>query len=320
MMKQSDWWLVAVVCCLGVMAQLVDSLVAPSAGFFPVGPVTTLGQSKDGSENAASDVRVLDRQEQSKILTKKIVAYSNVENWTAILNLFQEEEHAFTEINYAAAMAKLAKIRSLKKQDTVFLQFLEAMEAKLPGPDEDPICYATVAHALAKLRLQHNDVTARVFHRLTNATVAERFVNKGYTQNIANTAWACAKLGHRCPELFAAIGKPTALKLLVENGKPQEIANTAWACAKLGHSCPELFAAIGTPIVSKRLVYNGNAQDIENTAWACAHLGHSCPVLFQEVRNGWEQRLGFHFSDRQIFCIVRSFKALGHIPPTRPVK
>jgi hypothetical protein len=98
----------------------------------------------------------------SKSRTKKIATYGTQGNWTAILILFQEEGKYFDNINFATAVSKLAKIRTLKKQDTLFLQFLEAMEANLHNPDKRPRCYANVAHGLAKLNLQDKDVTGRV--------------------------------------------------------------------------------------------------------------------------------------------------------------
>jgi hypothetical protein len=209
--------------------------------------------------------------------TTKIAKYGIQGNWMAILILFQKEGKNFNNINFATAISKLAKIRSLKKQDTLFLQLLEATVANLQDPDINPRCYANVAHGLAKLHLRDNDVTGRVFNRLADATVVKKFVGSGKPQEIANTAWACAKLGHSCPELFTELGTKTRSKWLVDNGNAQDIANTAWACATLGHSCSELFAVIGTKTRSDWLVDNGNAQEISMTAWACATLGFYAP-------------------------------------------
>jgi len=104
-------------------------------------------------------------------------------------------------------------------------------------------------------------------------------VEEGTPQDVANTAWACATLGFKAPNLFVEIEGQS--KWLVEEGKPQEVANTAWACATLGLKAPRLFAEIERQ--SKWLVQEGNPQDVSNTAWACATLGVEAPNLFVEI-------------------------------------
>jgi hypothetical protein len=149
-MKQSDWWL-AVVHCLGV-AKIAHGFIGPSIRtFFPAGvrkqPLSgALCQYKDtNSEHAvpAGDADVSDKWNYMA-RTTKIAKYGAQENWMAILALFQNEGKYFSNINFSTAISKLAKIRSLKKQDTLFLQLLEATEANLQDPDEDPRSYATV--------------------------------------------------------------------------------------------------------------------------------------------------------------------------------
>jgi hypothetical protein len=321
-MQKSDLWL-AVVYCLGV-AKIANGFVAPSI-FFPARARQetlsgALCQFKDtSSENAvpvaAGDADVPDSWD-CKTGTTKIVTYGMKGNWMAILILFQKEGKNFDNINFATAISQLAKIRSLEKQDTLFLQFLEAMEANLQDPDEDPKCYANVAHGLAKLNLRDNDITGRVFYRLADANVAKRFVDKGNAQHIANTAWACATLGHSCPELFAAIGTTIVPSGSSTMEMHQNIANTALACAKLGHSCPELFAAIGTTKRSKWLVDYGDAQNIANTAWACAKLGHSCPELFTAIaRIPHSKWLGDDVKPQAIANTAWACATLGHSCP-----
>jgi hypothetical protein len=98
--------------------------------------------------------------------------------------------------------------------------------------------------------------------------IIELIIRKGEPQHVANTAWACAKLGVECPALFKAINDNASY--LVEQGSPQAVANTARACAKLGVECPALFKAINDN--ASYLVEEGNPQDVEITAWACAKL------------------------------------------------
>jgi hypothetical protein len=195
-MKQSDRRL-AVIRCLCVLARIAYGFItvpSPSSFSRPTGALKQLlagapqrllagapGQSKDSIEHRAWD-------HQCKKRTQQIVKYGNDRDWMAILTLFHEEGHSFNEINFSTAIAQLAKIRSLNSHDTLFLQFLKAMETNLLGPDEDPRCYANVAHALAKLNLRNNESTERVFGRLVDAAVAKRFVDNGAAQEIANTA------------------------------------------------------------------------------------------------------------------------------------
>jgi hypothetical protein len=100
----------------------------------------------------------------------------------------------------------------------------------------------------------------------------------GGAQEAANTAWACASLGHWSPELLAAIEKRS--DWLIGTGDAQNNANMAWACAKLGHLSPALFAKR-----SDWLIGYGNAQNVANMAWVCAKLGYSLPSLSQPLTN-----------------------------------
>ena len=55
-------------------------------------------------------------------------------------------------------------------------------------------------------------------------------------QNLANTAWAFAKVGHNEERLltwFTALA--AAAKRCMGDFKSQELANTAWTFATLGH-------------------------------------------------------------------------------------
>jgi len=95
---------------------------------------------------------------------------------------------------------------------------------------------------------------------------AERLAREGTPQAIANTAWACAKLGVESPKLFLQVEKHA--ERLVREGNPQEIANTVWACATLGVDAPILITFMEANM--EKLLKNGIAQGFCNICYALA--------------------------------------------------
>merc|ERR1740124_790807 len=96
---------------------------------------------------------------------------------------------------------------------------------------------------------------------------------------MVNIVWAYATVGHKAPELFAAVSEKAINELNSFNS--QAMANTVWAYATVGHKAPELFDA-----VSERAIYKldaFNSQAMVNTVWAYATLGHKAPELFNAV-------------------------------------
>jgi hypothetical protein len=199
LISKSDWLTVR---GLGTV-QIANSFVRSK--FLVGGPLLDHTSLKRDSGRAVSDLDAdCPSCWDSKPRTKMITEYGTQGNWMAILILFQEEGKYFDNINFATAVSKFAKIRSLKKQDTVFLQLLEAMEANLQDPDRSPRCYANVAHGLAKLDLRSIDVTGRVLSRLADATVAARFATKEIHKKLPIRHGPAPTLGSSSPELFAA--------------------------------------------------------------------------------------------------------------------
>jgi hypothetical protein len=215
----------------------------------------------------------------------QIVVYGDKGDWQAILLLFREQGKDFNDINFATAISRLARIRSLPTGDPLFREFVKGLAARGPEPATDPRSFANVVHALAKLNIRNNESVDRVFQKLSDPTAASQFVKKAATQGIANTAWACAKLDYSCPTLFAAL--EGQWDRFVADAKPQATATTAWACAELRHSCPKLFAALESQW--ERFVGRANAQDIAMTARACAKLGNRCCKLFAALESQWER-------------------------------
>merc|ERR1712224_998624 len=76
------------------------------------------------------------------------------------------------------------------------------------------------------------------------------------SQNLANTAWAFATLGHKDEWLFAALAAAAERRLRDFNS--QELANTAWAFATLDHKDERLLAVLAA--ASERRISNFGLQ------------------------------------------------------------
>jgi len=82
------------------------------------------------------------------------------------------------------------------------------------------------------------------------AALAEEMQRKAQQmnpQNLANSAWAFAKLGITNKPLMAALAKEMQRKAQQMN--PQELANSAWAFLRLRISAPALMTQLGAAIV-----------------------------------------------------------------------
>ena len=70
-------------------------------------------------------------------------------------------------------------------------------------------------------------------------------MNEFKPQELANAAWAFAKLGRSDQKLFAALARAAEQRLVEFNA--QDLANMAWAFAKVGQLEEKLFAALARP-------------------------------------------------------------------------
>ncbi len=61
------------------------------------------------------------------------------------------------------------------------------------------------------------------------------------SQNLANTAWSFATVGHKEARLFTALA--AAAERRMRDFNSQALANTAWAFAVMGHSDEQLVRA-----------------------------------------------------------------------------
>jgi hypothetical protein len=286
----------------------------------------TLSSQKESEVDEEEKVRLNSIQRNQQIVT-----YGDNQDWMAILVLFQTEGDRFTNVNFATAITKLAKIRnnvptSTITQHALFHAFLQAMEANLRGicshneenNSMDPRCYANIVYALAKLnnndhRNDDDDITIRIFNMvLSDSIVSTYFVENAATRHIANTAWAAAKLGRNLwTEFFAAIDLRST-KAIVATAVTQDIANLAWACAKLGHECPHMFAAIESR--AKWLAAYGDPQHIANTVSACAKLGHTAPNLFAAIESR-SKSIVSRGSPQEVANTAGACAKLGHSSP-----
>ena len=73
-------------------------------------------------------------------------------------------------------------------------------------------------------------------------TAADRHVRDFIAQDLANTAWAFAKIDRSDSLIFAALAK--AAEHCMDDFNSQNLANTAWACATLQQSEEKLFVGL----------------------------------------------------------------------------
>ena len=71
-----------------------------------------------------------------------------------------------------------------------------------------------------------------LFMALGRAALAEQRMRDFTSQELANTAWAFATLGHKDERLFSTLA--AAAEQRMRDFNSQELANTAWAFATVG--------------------------------------------------------------------------------------
>ena len=96
------------------------------------------------------------------------------------------------------------------------------------------------------------------------------------SQNLVNTAWAFATVGHKKERLFTAMA--AAAERRMRDFNSQDLVNTAWASATVGHKEERLFTALAA--AAEQRMKDFHSQDLANTAWAFATVGHKEGRLF----------------------------------------
>eukprot|EP00978_Attheya_sp_CCMP212_P005250 scaffold11660_cov49-Attheya_sp.AAC.1 len=187
-----------------------------------------------------------------------------------MLLIHEKENEGFDNINYATTMSQLGRnSRFVDRRDLLFRAFLDDLGDQVEvrglrwlGAQG----IGNIMHAVGKMNLRNHRTSSILFSQVEKH--AEWLVKEGKPQAIANTVWACAKLGVESPKLFSQVEKHA--EQLVKEGNTQEIANTVWACATLGVKSPKLFSQVEKH--ADWLVKDGTPQAIANAVWACATL------------------------------------------------
>ena len=101
-----------------------------------------------------------------------------------------------------------------------------------------------------------------LFMALARAAVAEQRMRDFSSQELANTAWAFATVGHQREQLFASLA--AAAEQRMWELKSQAVANTAWAFATVGHQEEQLFTSLAA--AAEWPMWEFNSQELANTA------------------------------------------------------
>jgi hypothetical protein len=121
---------------------------------------------------------------------KKTVALGKQRKWKELLNLYKNESNKFNNVNYATAMSKLQRIRSLDQRNPLFLKFVDNLAAKVKERGLEWIGMreiSNIAHAIGKMRLR--TTSARQIVEFASRTdIAKIMVEEGKPQAVANTA------------------------------------------------------------------------------------------------------------------------------------
>ena len=184
--------------------------------------------------------------------------------------------------------------RWLAANPSAITPLLELTLLRLPAMG--PHALATTAHAMAKSQVTRRGCQ-RQWELLASHAAASVSSGKFTPQQLSNTVWAFASVGHAAPTLFETVAKEAAPRLHQFNA--QNLANTAWAYATAREVAPALFAAmaaefegrlgeldvqeLGNELGVQKLgselgVQKFGVQDFGNLAWAFAIAGEPTPA------------------------------------------
>eukprot|EP00198_Chlamydomonas_reinhardtii_P011281 XP_001700618.1 predicted protein of CLR family [Chlamydomonas reinhardtii] len=155
-----------------------------------------------------------------------------------------------------------------------------------PGPEQQPVGAggaglhrARVRPAVAALcgellrRLRAEESATASAAAIATAGAAAAVFNQ---QELSNVLWACAKLGHRDPDLLQPLADAAAAAVASMTG--QGLSNCLWALATLGCAGPEYRAAVGALAREAAVDARGmSMQALSNSLWALAALGYCGP-------------------------------------------
>jgi hypothetical protein len=160
------------------------------------------------------------------------------------------------------------------------------LDQSTKNPIIDTIASLSLAH-IDEFNAQNLANTAWAFarlgrqHNLLFTRIAEQSLAKldtFSTQNLSNLLWAFAKLNFRSHKLFVAMKAACSNQL--HNFRPQELSNILWALATLEVPCSQLAWAI---VDRSLLVTDFKPQELASLAWACAKLRLRSQSLFRSM-------------------------------------
>ena len=133
---------------------------------------------------------------------------------------------------------------------------------------------ATAVHRIGKLggrRVQQDPRLERLIE------MCGRRIGEFEPQEIANSAWGCAKIGITDQRFFKAVAEKASRRIHAFN--PQAMANTVWAFATARVAADTLFKAVAAEV--PRRIGEFNAQNMTNMVWAFACVGWEGRNLFR---------------------------------------
>jgi hypothetical protein len=131
---------------------------------------------------------------------------------------------------------------------------------------------------------------------------------KKWLQGLANTAWACARLGVHTGDLLDAIATESASRL--DTFTTQGVSNLCWAFAKLGHRPPGRFLnAADAHIQANFNKYS--SQGVSLVLFGLAMQGHRSPILLDLVSREIES-CGLQFSPHDLAAAMAAFAMMKY--------
>jgi hypothetical protein len=92
-------------------------------------------------------------------------------------------------------------------------------------------------------------------------------------QELTNTTWALAKMGHNDQMYYEAVCNAVGETGSMVGSRPQTWSNLVYALALVRHLCPAVMHAMSTAMLGDGLAQHAKAQECANLLWACSALG-----------------------------------------------
>lgn len=136
-----------------------------------------------------------------------------------------------------------------------------------------------------------------------------RMISAFGQQNLANMAWAFATLGVADAPLLASISAAALRNISDGQWVSQSLSNTAWAYASLDLLHGPLMASISAAAIAR--ITEFNPQELMNTAWAFSTLGLYDKPLLQAISSAALARIS-EFNPHDLSGLAWSFSVLGY--------